>query len=133
MNLIRSLNVYDWLVENKDKLLSRDKGDVDPCKWYGFGRQVSILSGFGEKILTSGMNPYPDFQICPIPTTTFYSGYSVKPKPLSGIALDELLDILNSDDMDFYIRNTSRQYQGGWYSFAKSFIEKFPVRRTAHS
>ena len=120
-------NAYRWLSENKGKLLSRDKGEVDPDKWYAFGRHVSIVSGFGEKILTSGMNPKPNFQKCPVPTATFYSGYSVKPKPSSPITTDALLEILNSDDMDFFIRNTSRQYQHGWYSYAKSFIERFPV------
>lgn len=43
------------------------------------------------------------------------------------LAMDELLGALNSDDMDFFIKSVSRPYQGGWMSYAKSFIEKFPV------
>ncbi len=120
-------NVYEWLLANKERLLGRDKGKFDPRRWYGFGRHVSIVSGFGDKILTSGMNLRPDFQRCPSPGSTFYSGYCIKPKSDSSFKLSELLDALNSDDMDFFIRNTSRPYQGGWMSYAKSFIEKFPV------
>ena len=120
-------NAYEWLQSSKDRLLSRDKGKIDPKRWYGFGRRVSLISGFGDKILTSGMNKRPNFQQCPDPRATFYSGYCVKPKSDSGIGLRELLECLNSDDMDFFIRNTSRPYQGGWMSYAKSFIEKFPV------
>ena len=56
---------YQWLLSNKERLLRRDKGRSNPSKWYGFGRHVSIVSGFGDKILTSGMNKKPNFQQCP--------------------------------------------------------------------
>lgn len=118
-------NVCRWLLSNKERLLMRDKGKIDPKRWHGFGRQVSIVSGFGDKILTSGMNKRPNFQQCPNPDATFYAGYCVKPK--NGIDMNRLTDILNSDDMEFFINTTSRPYQGGWRSYAKSFIENFPV------
>ena len=117
--------VYQWLLANKARLLQRDKGRFDPQRWYAFGRPVSILSGFGDKILTSGMNRRPNFQRCPNPEATFYSGYCIKPK--AGIDSDTLLPALNSEDMDFFIRQTSRPYQGGWRSYAKSFIQNYPV------
>ena len=120
-------NVYKWLSANKKRLLGRDKGRFDSKKWYGFGRHVSIVSGFGDKILTSGMNLRPNFQQCPSPEATFYSGYCIKPKPHSPIALTEMLNALNSEDMEFFIKSTSKPYQGGWMSYAKSFIEKFPL------
>ena len=116
---------YEWLSFNKPRLLNRDKGRFDPGRWYAFGRHVSITSGFGPKILTSGMNKRPNFQLCLDPDATFYSGYCIKPKP--GVDTGRLLEALNSDDMDFFIRNTSRPYQGGWMSYAKSFIKDFPV------
>ena len=59
--------VYRWLLANQARLLQRDKGQCDPQRWYAFGRPVSILSGFGDKILTSGMNRRPNFQRCPNP------------------------------------------------------------------
>ena len=118
-------NAYHWLLAHKERLLGRDKGQFDPARWYAFGRQVSITSGFGDKILTSGMNRRPNFQVCPNPDATFYSGYCIKPKP--GVDRDGLLAALNSDAMDFYIRQTGRPYQSGWRSYAKSFIKDFPV------
>lgn len=116
---------YQWLLSHQARLLNRDKGRFEPARWYAFGRQVSITSGFGNKILTSGMNKRPNFQHCPDPHATFYSGYCIKPRP--GVDPARLLDALNSDDMDFFIRHTSRPYQGGWMSYAKSFIKDFPV------
>ena len=116
---------YRWLAAHRERLLNRDKGRFDPARWYAFGRQVSITSGFGDKILTSGMNRRPNFQRCSDPAATFYSGYCVKPK--GGVNLMRLLEALNSDDMEFFIGQTSRPYQGGWMSYAKSFIKDFPA------
>ena len=116
---------YAYLRARKSRLLSRDKGGTDPRKWYGFGREVSIVSGFGEKILTSGMNPAPNFQQCPDADALFYGGYCVKPRP--GVSSDALLSELNGGDMAEYIRLLSRPYKNGWYSYAKSYIQWFPV------
>ena len=116
---------YQWLLSNKQRLLNRDKGRFDPARWYAFGRHVSITSGFGDKILTSGMNRRPNFQRYQDPGATFYSGYCIKPKV--PVNLDKLLAALNSEDMEFFIRQTSRPYQGGWRSYAKSFIKDFPA------
>ena len=116
---------YDYLRRHKRRLLARDKGAIDRRKWYGYGREVAIRSGFGEKILTSPMNPSPDFQPCPDPDALFYSGYAVKPKP--GISMAALLTELNSKEMDRYIRLVSKPYRNGWFSYAKSVIESFPV------
>lgn len=121
--------VYAWLLRNKARLLARDKGGFDPRRWHAFGRHVSITSGFGDKILTAGMNLRPNFQRCPDPSATFYSGYCVKPFP--NVDADRLLDALNSPDMEFFIGRTSRPYQGDWMSYAKSFIKDFPVPESA--
>ena len=123
----RAPNVYAWLLSNKERLMRRDRGKINPSQWYCYGRQVSLVSGFGDKILTSPMNRYPDFQRCLDADTTFYSGYCIKPKPQSDLGLNELLPLLNSDDMDFYIRRTSRPFRGGYLSYAKSFIENYPI------
>ena len=116
---------YRWLRRHKEILLARDKGKMDPEKWHGYGRAVSILSGFGEKILTSGMNPKPSFQHCEDPNALFYSGYCVKPK--EGVNLEKLLNALNGKDMESYISIFSTPFRNGWHSYAKSVIKNFPV------
>ena len=116
-----------WLARNKRVLLSRDKGRVDEKKWHGYGRHVGIRSGLGVKILTSGMNKRPNFQLCEDEEALFYSGYAIKPnRPMS---LTGLLAELNSDDMYDFIKVTSKPYQGGWWSYSKTFIQHFPVDR----
>lgn len=119
---------WEWLLRNKDRLLARDKGRFDPSVWHAWGRSSNILSGFGEKIITSPLSLRPNFQVCDDPGFTFYSGYCVKPR--AGIGLEPLLEELNSSDMEFFINHTSRVYQGGWRSYAKSFIRRYPVPRS---
>ena len=116
---------YEWLLANKDQLLGRDKGTFCESKWYGYGREVGIQSAFGRKILTSGMNPKPNFQICNDPDTLFYSGYCVKPR--NGISLTTLQKVLNSPEMDRHIRTFAQPFRGGWYSYAKRYISDFPI------
>ena len=118
---------YAWLTENKSKLLDRDKGSFDPRLWYAFGRNVSIKSGFGRKILTASMNLSPNFQICNDKDSTFYSGYGIK--PLASIKLADFVKELNSQKMAFWINCVSKDYQSGWKSYAKSFIKDYPVSR----
>ena len=116
---------YQYLKKHKKILLGRDKGEFDASRWYAFGRDCGLTTTFGNKILTSGMNKKPNFQKCPEPEYTFYSGYCVKPK--IDVDINDLLSTLNSEDMHFYITHTSRDYQSGWKSYAKSFIQDYGI------
>lgn len=117
---------HQWLRRNQNTLAQRDKGAINPKKWFLFGRRVSITTGFGEKILTSGINPKPNFQHSRNAEATFYSGYAIKPK--KGISITKLLQSLNSPEMELWIKSTSRPMRNGWYSYAKSHIKDFPVQ-----
>ena len=116
---------YKWLKKNKSVLLNRDKGKHRQYKWYEYGRGVGIKTGFGQKILTSGMNKKPNFQICNDADTLFYSGYSIRPN--SDVEISKLLDELNSPLMEEYIESISKPFQHGWRSYAKSYIQDYPV------
>ncbi len=118
---------YQWLLANKTQLLARDKGTFCESKWYGYGRSVGIRSAFGRKILTSGMNPKPNFQICNDPGTLFYSGYCIKPR--NGIGLSALQKLLNSPEMDHHIKTFAQPFRGGWFSYAKRYISDFPIEK----
>ena len=116
---------YAWLLENKSALNLRDKGNNRGYKWYEYGRGVGITTAFGRKILTSGMNKEPNFQMCDDADSLFYSGYSIKPK--AGIDYDKLLNELNSESMNEYIISISKPFLHGWRSYAKSFLQDYPI------
>ena len=117
--------IFAYLSAHKPRLLMRDKGAMR-APWYAYGREINLRKTLGEKILTSGMNIAPNFMKCSRPECTFYSGYAIKIKN-NAIGATKLLAQLNSDDMDFFINCTGRDYRNGWKSYAKAFIKDFGV------
>ena len=117
-------NAYAYLKYVKPKLDERDKGKPNEVAWYAFGRTQAIESSFGKKLLTSTMNEKPNFVYCSDENSTFISGYQVKTKKMD---LEILKKILNSSIMADYIELISKSYQGGWKSYAKSFIQNFGI------
>ena len=116
-------NAYNYLKIMKSKLNKKDKGKSDYC-WYAFGMTQSLKTSFGKKLLTSTMNLKPNFIYCDNEDSTFLNGYQVKSKKMD---LRILQKILNSCIMEEYIDMTSKSYQGGWKSYAKSYIMNFSI------
>jgi len=114
---------YSYFLSIKERLLKRDKGKPNPVAWYAFGRAQGLDTSFGEKILTAPMNLKPNFILWTRKEYTFYAGYCIK---FNG-PLRWLANQLNSSDMEFYINHISRDYQNGYKSYAKSFIERFGI------
>ena len=117
-------NAYNYLRVMKSKLNKRDKGRDNHYGWYAFGMTQSLKTSFGKKLLTSTMNLKPNFIYCDEEDSTFLNGYQVKSKRMD---LRILQKILNSSIMEEYIEMTSKSYQGGWKSYAKSYIMNFSV------
>ncbi len=114
---------HKYFLSIKDILLSRDKGKPNPVAWYAFGRSQGLDTSFGKKILTSPMNIKPNFIVWGKEEYTFYAGYCIK---FDG-DLNWLVSQLNSEDMNFYIKNVGRDYRHGYKSYAKSFIKNFGI------
>ncbi|CEG11325.1 hypothetical protein MSIBF_A1390001 [groundwater metagenome] len=114
---------YGYFTQIKDILSARDKGKPNPLCWYAFGRSQGLDTSFGGKILTSPINLKPKFIVWNKNDYTFYAGYCIKYQG----DLNWLADILNSYDMEFYIKTISRNYQNNYKSFAKSFIRNFSI------
>lgn len=129
---LRELYPYCWmyLCEHKQQLDARDKGKPNSVAWYAYGRQQGLDSARGAKFLTSGMNKSPNFIWRKDATELFYAGYCVKPMLVEAEILG---DLLNSKSMCAYVRGVSADYSGGYKSYAKSFIEQFPIPVTAIS
>lgn len=118
-------NAYNYLKVMKSKLKKRDNIKFN-TGWYAFGMNQSLKTSFGKKLLTSSMNLKPNFIYCEDEESTFLNGYQVKTKKMD---LRILQKILNSSIMEEYIEMTSKSYQGGWKSYAKSYIMNFGVPR----
>ena len=116
-------HAYNYLKVMKSKL-KRDNSKPNHYGWYAFGMNQSLKTSFGKKLLTSTMNLKPNFIYCEDEDSTFLNGYQVKTKKMD---LKVLQKILNSSIMEEYIEMTSKSYQGGWKSYAKSYIQNFAI------
>ena len=116
-------NAYNYLKVMKSKL-KKDKNKLNNDGWYAFGMNQSLKTSFGKKLLTSTMNLKPNFIYCDDEESTFFFFYQVKSKKMD---LRVLQKILNSKIMEEYIAMTSKSYQGGWKSYAKSYIQNFGI------
>ncbi|GIX07183.1 MAG: hypothetical protein KatS3mg115_1586 [Candidatus Poribacteria bacterium] len=118
---------YAYLLAHKEELSRRDRGKGSYPAWYAFGRTQGLTTTFGPKVLTPMMARTPSFAVSSDPEATFYSGYGVFPHTSPYTDLELLCRILNSEAMQVYIRSVSREYRGGWWSYAKTFIKDFPI------
>lgn len=125
--LARFPQAHQHLSQHRDELLARDRGQFPKHQWYSFGRNTAVTSSFGDKIITPTISPRPNFSRHNRPDAAFHAGYAVKPR--FGIDPDSLLEPLNSDDMDFFINITGKPLASGWMSYAKSYIQDFPIPR----
>ncbi|MCX7908225.1 MAG: N-6 DNA methylase [Ignavibacteria bacterium] len=114
---------YEYLLSIKDILDKRDNGKPNPIAWYAFGRNQSLDSAFGKKIIFSPLSRKPNFILSNLEECTLYSGYYIK---YDGDYY-ALLRELNSERMHKYILASSRDFRGGWKAYNKKILEEFIV------
>ena len=114
---------YKYLLSIKKILDQRDNGKLNSVAWYAYGRSQGLETSFGKKILFSPMNKEPNFMYSSNEEATFYSGYCIK---YSG-NIDDLLVQINSKRMETYIKNTARDFRGGWKSYNKKIVQEFII------
>jgi len=114
---------YEYLQHIKPELENRSC-DNSASEWYAYGRSQA-LNGFGKKIIFPMMSDRPVFLWVDDPNTLIYCGYALYPK--SSEDAEILLKILNSSVFWYYLSNTSKNYAGGYKSFAKNYVKKFSI------
>ncbi|NBL64073.1 N-6 DNA methylase [Flavobacterium sp. NST-5] len=115
---------YKYLLVNKEKLLSRDKGNGDYGAWYAFGR-TQALSDKGYKLLFPYMTKNPHFVFTDQKDMLIYCGYAIFNE--SHQELKILKRILESKVFEYYMANTSKPYSGGFFSYAKNYVKNFGI------
>lgn len=131
---------YEYLISEKEALLSRDKGKVKYEPFYVWGRTQGITK-IGKKLLTPTFSQKPRFLLVEEEDAYFTNGYGIyfKEENNNGLFLylinpickveniDVVQKILNSVVMDYYVRKTSVSIEGGYPCYQKNFIEKFTI------
>ncbi|MGI8655680.1 MAG: HsdM family class I SAM-dependent methyltransferase [Pyrinomonadaceae bacterium] len=127
---------FAYLLSERAKLSSRDKGKVQYEPFFAWGRTQGI-SKFGKKILTPTFSRFPRFLLIESEESYFTNGYGIYfrenentlfENPLMQIQnMDVVQKILNSSVMHYYITKTSVSIEGGYPCYQKNFIEKFTI------
>ncbi|MDQ3302847.1 MAG: Eco57I restriction-modification methylase domain-containing protein [Actinomycetota bacterium] len=122
---------WDYLIRNKNLLESREKGKFKDEQWYRFGRSQNLGMWEQPKVMV----PYMVTELAAyldqddnyyfINVTT--GGYGVTLNESSG-SLTFLCGLLNSRLLDFYLKQVSTNFHGGYFAANKQYIEQLPIR-----
>lgn len=115
---------YKYLSDNKETLLSRDKGNGDYGAWYAFGR-TQALSEEGYKLLFPYMTKDPRFIFTDKKDMLIYCGYAIFNESPQELRI--LKRILESKVFEYYMEHTSKPYSGGFFSYAKNYVKNFGI------
>jgi type I restriction-modification system DNA methylase subunit len=128
---LKNPKTWDYLNENKKKLLERDRGKLK-VEWYAFGRSQNIEQFSNPKIMMQVLANRASLTLDKIGTYYFVGGgnaggYGIKLNKKYNLDLRYVLALLNSKILDFYLQKISTTFRGGFYSYAKRFIEQLPI------
>ena len=122
---------WTYLKQNKRLLEGREKGKFNDLQWYRFGRtqnlgmweQPKLLIPYMITNLAAYYDKSDNFYFINVTT----GGY--------GITIDEtmfsylyLCGLLNSRLLNFYLKQVTTNFRGGYFAANKQFIEQLPIR-----
>ncbi|MFA6049181.1 MAG: N-6 DNA methylase [Candidatus Micrarchaeia archaeon] len=123
---------WQYLSENRKRLQERDKGSKMGDSWFAYVYPKNLVEFAQPKIMTQVLANRASFTLDKIGLYYFVGGgnaggYGVKLKPDSGLDLRYVTALLNSKLLDFYLKKVSTPFRGGYFSYAKRFIELLPI------
>ncbi|MGB0929424.1 MAG: HsdM family class I SAM-dependent methyltransferase, partial [Chitinophagales bacterium] len=117
-------STYQYLSNYRERLDKRDKGKGDYGAWYAFGR-TQALNDKGLKLLFPYMAKQPYFVYTNQKDLLIYCGYAIFADTERELLV--LKRLLESKVFDYYMKNTSKPYSGGYVSYAKNYVKNFGV------
>jgi type I restriction-modification system DNA methylase subunit len=119
---------FEYLLENKEYLLSRENGKMNKSNWYGYIYPKNIELMKSPKILVPDIADRASFAMDELGEYTFTSGYGITFKNTIKESPKYILGLLNSKVLNFYLRSVSTQLRGGFFRYFTQFIEQLPIR-----
>lgn len=116
--------LYNYLLDNKEKLLKRSSEKNNELYWYAFGRSQAINDTFKDKIaINTLIRDENDLKIIKAPAGTgVYSGlYLVG----DGLKFEKIEKMLNSKEFAVYVSLLSKYKSGGYYTFSSKDIKAY--------
>lgn len=116
---------YDYLIQKRDILGTRDKGKGKYNAWYAYGRNQS-LDKVKNKLFFPHISPgTPNFTLNTNENLLFYNGLAVIHDEERELLF--LQKLLNTKLFWYYIKNSSKPYGSGYYSLSRNYIKNFGI------
>jgi len=129
------LSTWNYLLQNRKILESRERGKWKHSHWYAFGRSQNLNAMEQKKIMTPSIANSASFTLDQ--TGTYYfvgsgggggGGYGITLKKDHSMSYEYILGLLNSKLLDKYLKTVSSRFSGGYYAYNRQYIEQLPIR-----
>ena len=131
-NLVKEKELYNYLFENKSKLLKRSSENKADSYWFAFGRSQAINDTYRNKIsINTLLRTSADLKIISAPAGTgVYSGLYLIGNEQS---LSKISEILLNEEFSIYISLLSKYKSGGYYTFSSKDIKAYLDYKLAYN
>jgi len=126
--------IWKYLIDNRSQLEKRERGSwAGRPDWYGYV-YLKNMDKFGlPKIMTQVLANSASFALDEVGRYCFVGGgnaggYGITLKENMSLSLEYICGLLNSNLLDWYLRKISTPFRGGYYSYARRFIERLPIK-----
>jgi hypothetical protein len=119
----------EYLRECKSILDDRERGRWTGPRWYCYSRTQALEVISSAKILTADINKAASYCLDSSGHACFpggaAGGYGIV---LPSDKLPYLLGLLNSSVVDYYLKQITTNFHGGWFGYDSRFLRQLPIR-----
>ncbi len=117
-------SIYNYLIENKEKLLKRSTEKDSNEYWYAFGRSQAISDTFRDKMaINSLLRTEEDFKFTNAPSGTgVYGGLYIISDTVS---FEEISKVLKTKEFMSYITLLGKYKSGGYYTYSSKDVKRY--------
>lgn len=124
---------WKYLLSVRKKLETREGGKWRVPQWWQFGRNQNIAEMSKRKLVAQVLAQRASFILDANGEYCFVGGgnaggYGVQISESSPLSDVYVLGLLNSHLLDWYVKKISTTFRGGYFSYARRFIEQLPIR-----
>ncbi len=123
---------WKYFTANRDALCARESGKADGPEWHGYIYRKNLTLFDAPKLIVQVLSQSGRYSLDA--KGIYFTGggngpyYGVRWTKSNGPkSLSILQALLNSRVHDFYIRNVSTTFKGGYWSYGKQYIEQLPI------
>jgi type I restriction-modification system DNA methylase subunit len=125
---------WEYLLQNRATLENRERGKMRHERWYAYVYPKSLALHDCRKIMTGVLASKSRFTLDEEGIFYFMGGgnaggYGITLKSETKESYLYILGLLNSALLDFNLKKISSPFRGGFFSYARRYIEKLPIHR----